>query len=167
MSLFPVDPFLSKTIISASELGCTEQVISISSLLSIENLIFKTKPDSETADSTSDEKPSHALIDFYHPRGDHLTLLNIFESFDKSSDKKNWFTTHPIINKKSMLIAVKTRDQLIGYCKKAGIKSSSECPDPEIVLKAFIKGFSSNISTLNLPNKTYKNLFSNQVILDV
>ena len=175
MSLFPLDPFLSKTILAAGDLQCTEQVLSIVSLLSVENLILKSKGTFsmelvDNYDGTHDsidfahvEPIIPALVDFYHPRGDHLTLLNIYESYDKSTDKRGWFKSQPSINKKSFLMALKTREQLLGFCKKSSIDVSSKSSDPEAILKAFIEGFSSNISVLSLSTKGYKSLSSNQV----
>lgn len=173
MSLFPLDPFLSRTILAAGDLQCAEQVLSIVALLSVENLVFKSKKELsvevdsgdsyEPISSLDTEQNVPALIDFYHPRGDHLTLLNIYESYAKATDKKTWFSSHPSINRKSFVMALRTREQLWGFCKKASITTSSNAADSETILKAFIEGFSSNISVLTLPSKRYKGLSSNQV----
>jgi pre-mRNA-splicing factor ATP-dependent RNA helicase DHX38/PRP16 len=43
MAEFPVDPPLSKMIITANELGCIEEVISIVSMLSVPSIFYKPK----------------------------------------------------------------------------------------------------------------------------
>jgi pre-mRNA-splicing factor ATP-dependent RNA helicase DHX38/PRP16 len=43
MAEFPVDPPLSKMIITANQLGCIEEVISIVSMLSVPSIFYKPK----------------------------------------------------------------------------------------------------------------------------
>lgn len=43
MAEFPVDPPLSKMIITANDLGCLEEVIAIVSMLSVPSIFYKPK----------------------------------------------------------------------------------------------------------------------------
>ena len=51
MAEFPVDPPLSKMIITANELGCIEEVISIVSMLSVPSIFYKPKDRMTEAES--------------------------------------------------------------------------------------------------------------------
>lgn len=70
MAQFPLDPPLSKMLIAADELNCTEEVLTIVSMLSIPAIFYRPKGREEESD-TAREK-------LYVPESDHLTLLNIY-----------------------------------------------------------------------------------------
>ena len=81
MAEFPLDPFLSKTIIAAEKYRCTEQVndaflfyvISIVSMLSVGNAVFY-RPKEKIVHADQARK------NFFRPGGDHLTLLNVWDT---------------------------------------------------------------------------------------
>ena len=73
MAILPLDPRYTKAIISAEELGCTEEVITIVSMLSGDAILV-----------TSASKKDEAIASRKHlisSEGDHITYLKIFRAF--------------------------------------------------------------------------------------
>ena len=78
MAEFPLDPQLSKAILTASRFKCTNEIITITSLLSVPNCFTRPKEAQRAADE--------AKAKFQHPDGDHLTLLNVFHAYKEKSE---------------------------------------------------------------------------------
>lgn len=171
MSLFPIEPRLAKVILAAGDLGCTEEAITIASLLSVENLFaFGKKINQERVLDDEDEHEddhrsfvSKSIRDFYDPMGDHLTLLKFYKAYtDSAPNQHTWLKGRSFVNRKSLAQALKIRSQLLSFCKIAKIQISSCLSDTERVAEAFLCGYSMNIAVL-LPDRTYRTLSSNQV----
>lgn len=70
MAEFPVDPMLSKMLIASEKYKCSEEILTVASMLTVNNSIFyRPKDKAIHADS--------ARANFNKPAGDHLTLLNV------------------------------------------------------------------------------------------
>ena len=90
-SFFPLDPALAVMLISSPEFYCSNEILSIVSLLSVPQ-IFVRPP---TKRSQADQMKAH----FNHAEGDHLTLLNAYHAFKgiqaKEADGgKKWCHEH-------------------------------------------------------------------------
>eukprot|EP00808_Paulinella_micropora_P018763 g35533.t1 len=66
---FPLDPSLAKMLITAEPLGCTAEILTIVSMLSIPSIFFRPSDRAEEADSAREK--------FFVPESDHLTLLHV------------------------------------------------------------------------------------------
>ena len=73
MAEFPVDPFMSKSIIVAEKYKCTDEIVSIMAMLSVGNSIFYRPKDKAV-------HADQAKKNFYRPGGDHLTLLAVWNT---------------------------------------------------------------------------------------
>ena len=73
MADFPLNPVLAKMLISSVELGCSDQVLTVVSMLSVKSVFVWQKKGSMEGDRLKMIK--QRMCD---PSGDHLTLLNIF-----------------------------------------------------------------------------------------
>lgn len=71
MAEFPLDPMLSKTLISSEKYKCIDQIITICSMLSVGNSVFFRPKDKQM-------EADKAKKTFYRLGGDHLTLLNVY-----------------------------------------------------------------------------------------
>ena len=71
MAQFPLDPPLTKMIISADELVCMEEILTIVSMLSVPSIFYRPKGREEESDAARDK----LLV----PESDHLTYLNVYE----------------------------------------------------------------------------------------
>ena len=74
MSEFPLDPMLSKMVItSCTKYNCAKDILSIVSLLSVPNIFHRPREAQVEADSAKKK--------YVHQDGDHLTMLNAFNAF--------------------------------------------------------------------------------------
>uniref|UniRef100_A0A8C2SPE2 DEAH-box helicase 16 n=1 Tax=Coturnix japonica TaxID=93934 RepID=A0A8C2SPE2_COTJA len=71
MAELPVEPMLAKMILASEQYGCTEEVLTVAAMLSVNNAVFYRPKDRVLhADS--------ARLGFHIPGGDHLVLLNVY-----------------------------------------------------------------------------------------
>lgn len=155
MAEFPVDPMLSKTIIASDAFGCTEEVISIVSMLSLQNSVFFRPKDRK-------EAAENARKAFNHHLGDHLSLLNVWNGYADSGYSNQWCHEH-FVQVKSMKRARDIREQLVGLLERVEfeLKSSS---DHEAIIKSFTAGFFTNSARLQRSGDSYRSVKHNQVM---
>jgi HrpA-like RNA helicase len=80
MAEFPLDPQLAKMIIASPQLNCSNEMLSITAMLSVPNAFLRPKE----AQRAADEAKSR----FAHLDGDHLTLLNAYHAYKKNADDR-------------------------------------------------------------------------------
>ncbi|KAL2160298.1 hypothetical protein VTH06DRAFT_1471 [Thermothelomyces fergusii] len=89
-SEFPLDPTLAVMLISSPEFYCSNEILSIASLLSVPQIWVRPN----NARSRADEMKRQ----FAHPDGDHLTLLNAYHAYKGAErageDMKKWCHEH-------------------------------------------------------------------------
>lgn len=103
MSQFPLDPQLSKMLISSVEYRCSNEVLSIVALLSVPQVFMRPKEAGKAADAAKQK--------FAHAEGDHLTLLNAFHAYIGQGRNPNWCWDN-FINIRTMKQAERVRAQL-------------------------------------------------------
>lgn len=69
MADFPMEPPRAQMLIASVELGCSEEILSIVAMLSVQNVFYHPKEKPVQADSKK--------ANFHQPEGDHLTLLTV------------------------------------------------------------------------------------------
>ncbi|KAI8450686.1 pre-mRNA-splicing factor ATP-dependent RNA helicase prp43 [Phakopsora pachyrhizi] len=102
MADFPLDPQLSKMLISSPEFKCSNEILSIAAMLSVPNPFLRPHNQRKEADD--------ARAQFNHPDGDHLTLLNVYHAWRKNL-KDNWCWQN-YISHRAMMQADNVRKQL-------------------------------------------------------
>ncbi|RYP71066.1 hypothetical protein DL770_008164 [Monosporascus sp. CRB-9-2] len=89
-SEFPLDPTLAVMLIHSPEFLCSNEILSITSLLSVPQVFVRPANKRREADDMKNL--------FRHPDGDHLTLLNVFHAFkgvmNRGDDPKKWCHEH-------------------------------------------------------------------------
>lgn len=73
MSEFPLDPPLAKMVLTANQLGCTSEVLTIVSMLSVPTIFHRPAEKIEEADAVREK--------FSVPESDHLTLLHVYQQW--------------------------------------------------------------------------------------
>ncbi|KTF95383.1 hypothetical protein cypCar_00031313 [Cyprinus carpio] len=71
MAELPVDPMLSKMILASEHYKCSEEILTIAAMLSVNNSIFYRPKDKVV-------HADNARMNFVVPGGDHIVLLNVY-----------------------------------------------------------------------------------------
>ncbi|KXX75249.1 Pre-mRNA-splicing factor ATP-dependent RNA helicase prp22 [Madurella mycetomatis] len=101
---FPLESSLAKVLIVAAELGCSDEILSIVAMLNLPNVFYRPKEKQVQADQKKAK--------FHDPHGDHLTLLNVYNSWKQSGYSSSWCFEHFILAR-SMRQAKDVREQLV------------------------------------------------------
>ena len=76
MAEFPLDPQLAKMLIASTDLNCSNEVLSITAMLSVPHCFVRPNEAKQQADEAKSR--------FAHIDGDHHTLLNVYHAFKQS-----------------------------------------------------------------------------------
>ncbi|XP_064405869.1 pre-mRNA-splicing factor ATP-dependent RNA helicase DHX16-like [Halichondria panicea] len=132
MAEFPVGPMLSKMLLAAENYSCTEEILTITAMLSVNNSIFYRPKDRIVY-------ADNARANFFRPGGDHLTLLNVYTEWVETDFSMQWCFDN-FIQYRSMKRARDVRDQLEGLMERVEVDITSN-PDTVAIRKAITAGF--------------------------
>lgn len=76
MAEFPLDPQLAKMVVASCDFNCSNEILSITSMLSVPQIFVRPGELKKAADE--------AKMSFGHIDGDHLTMLNVYHAFKQS-----------------------------------------------------------------------------------
>lgn len=114
MAELAVEPMMAKVLLSAPDFGCLSEVLSIAAMTTLQGAIWFQHEGEKKAMESSRWK-------FAVEEGDHLTLLNVYQTFvTKGKKDAAWCRTNHL-NYKSMSKAVSVRNQLRRYLERFGI----------------------------------------------
>jgi pre-mRNA-splicing factor ATP-dependent RNA helicase DHX38/PRP16 len=91
MSRFPLDPPLAKMLVYARVLGCTEEIVTIVSMLSVPNVFLRPAGREEDADRAREK--------FFHPESDHVTLYNVYHQWAAHHADSAWADDHFLVQR--------------------------------------------------------------------
>ena len=107
MADFPISPFLSRCLISsAHDFKCSEQVLSIVSLLSVEDFFVTTRSEKKR------EQTDKARLKFIDSSGDHITYWNIYHQWELDNYSKD-FCIRNFFHYRALSAARNVRKQLL------------------------------------------------------
>eukprot|EP00731_Ephydatia_muelleri_P026528 Em0018g628a len=133
MAEFPVDPMMSKMLIASETYSCSEEILTITAMLSINNAIFYRPKDRLVF-------ADNARANFFRPGGDHLTLLNVYNEWVQTDYSTQWCFDN-FIQHRSMKRARDIRDQLEGLMERVEIDVKSNILDSVAIRKAVTAGY--------------------------
>jgi ATP-dependent RNA helicase DHX8/PRP22 len=148
MADFPMEPSLAKVLIAAVDLGCSDEILSIVAMLSMPTVFYRPK-DKQTQ---ADQKKAK----FHDPHGDHLTLLNVYNSWKQNKYANPWCFEN-FIQARSMRRAKDVRDQLVKIMERYKHPIVSCGRSTEKVRQALCCGYFRN-SARKDPQEGYKTL---------
>lgn len=139
MAEFPVDPMMSKAILASEKYKCSNEVITICAMLSVNSSIFyKPKDKAFQADT--------AKKSFYLPGGDHLMLLKVYNEWSLAGYSPQWCIEN-FIQYRSMIRARDVREQLEGLLERVEIELTSDPGNGSNIRKAFTAGYFYHVAT--------------------
>ncbi|KAI0813970.1 P-loop containing nucleoside triphosphate hydrolase protein [Xylaria sp. FL0064] len=148
MADFPMDPSLSKVLISSVDLGCSEEIMTIVAMVSMPTIFYRPKEKQTQADQKKAK--------FHDPHGDHLTFLNVYNGWKQSGYSSPWCFEN-FIQFRSMKRAKDVRDQLLKIMQRYRHPVISCGRDTQKVRRALCSGFFRNAARKD-PQEGYKTL---------
>ncbi|ONM28500.1 putative pre-mRNA-splicing factor ATP-dependent RNA helicase DEAH9 [Zea mays] len=139
----PLDPMISKMILSANDFGCSDEILTIASFLSVQSVWVSVRGVKKEFDE--------AKLRFAAAEGDHVTFLNIYKGFHQSGKSSQWCYKN-FLNYQALKKVVDIRGQLLRIVKSFGIQLKSCDRDMQAVRKAIIAGSFTNACHLELTN---------------
>ncbi|KAF3692264.1 putative pre-mRNA-splicing factor ATP-dependent RNA helicase DHX16 [Channa argus] len=133
MAELPVDPMLSKMILASEQYKCSEEVLTIAAMLSVNNSIFYRPKDKVV-------HADNARMNFVVPGGDHLVLLNVYTQWVDSGYSTQWCYEN-FIQFRSMRRARDVREQLEGLMDRIEVEVVSSQGDSVPIRKAVTAGY--------------------------
>ncbi|KAL2323731.1 hypothetical protein Fmac_028110 [Flemingia macrophylla] len=142
MSEFPLDPQMSKMLVVSPEFNCSNEILSISAMLSgtlgsshqqlsslgsmppvgmhhrilIPNWFVRPREAQKAADE--------AKARFGHIDGDHLTLLNVYHAYKQNNEDPSWCYDN-FVNHRALKSADNVRQQLVRIMARFNLKLCS------------------------------------------
>merc|ERR1719453_92328 len=116
MSQFPLDPPLSKMLIVAEQLGCSSEVMTVVSMLSVPSIFFRPKDRAEESDNAREK--------FFAPESDRLTMLNVYQQWAANGYSAKWCTEH-FVHQKSLKKVREVRGQMEEIMQQQRLKINS------------------------------------------
>ncbi|KAK3394568.1 P-loop containing nucleoside triphosphate hydrolase protein [Podospora didyma] len=132
MNAFPMDPSLAKLLITSEEYGCSEEMVTIVSMLSVPNVFYRPKERQEESDAAREK--------FFVPESDHLTYLHVYSQWKANGYNDRWCTQH-FLHSKSLRRAKEVRDQLLDIMKMQQMQMISSGTDWDIIRKCICSGY--------------------------
>ena len=132
MIAFPMDPSLAKLLITSEDYGCSEEMLTIVSMLSVPNVFYRPKERQEESDASREK--------FFVPESDHLTYLHVYSQWKTNGYSDMWCTRH-FLHPKSLRRAKETREQLADIMKVQKMAMVSCGTDWDVIRKCICSGY--------------------------
>merc|ERR1711939_150403 len=148
MADFPMEPSLSKALIASVDMGCSEEMLTIVAMLSVQTVFYRPKEKQQQADQKKAK--------FHDPHGDHLTLLNVYNAWKQSRYSDPWCFEN-FIQKRQIARGRDVRQQLVSIMERYKHQIVSCGRNTVKVRQALCAGFFRN-SARKDPQEGYKTL---------
>ncbi|MCJ1374623.1 DEAH-box ATP-dependent RNA helicase prp22 [Loxospora ochrophaea] len=148
MADFPMEPALAKVLIASVDMGCSDEILSIVAMLSVQTVFYRPKEKQQQADQKKAK--------FHDAHGDHLTLLNVYNGWKQSKFSNPWCFEN-FIQARSMRRAQDVRQQLVSIMDRYRHQVVSCGRNTMKVRQALCSGFFRN-SARKDPQEGYKTL---------
>ena len=148
MAEFPLEPNLSKMLILSVDLGCSDEILTITSMLSVENPFYRPKEKQAQADMRKAK--------FNQAEGDHITLLTVYKGWEAAKFSNPWCFEN-FIQARSMRRAQDVRKQLVTIMDRYKLDLISAGKNYKLICKAITAGFFMHCAKKD-PQEGYRTL---------
>ncbi|KIW33292.1 pre-mRNA-splicing factor ATP-dependent RNA helicase PRP43 [Cladophialophora immunda] len=162
-SEFPLDPALAVMLISSPEFYCSNEILSLTALLSVPQIFVRPASARKRADEMKNL--------FAHPDGDHLTMLNVYHAFkgpEAQGNPRQWCHDH-FLSLRALQSADNVRLQLKRIMEREELElMSTPFEDKkyyENIRRALVSGFFMQVAKKEANGKTYTTVKDNQTVL--
>ncbi|KAH8602585.1 putative Pre-mRNA-splicing factor ATP-dependent RNA helicase prp16 [Bisporella sp. PMI_857] len=132
MVAFPMEPSLGKLLIMSEEYGCSEEMMTIVSMLSVPNVFYRPKERQEESDAAREK--------FFVPESDHLTFLHVYTQWKSNGYSDAWCTRH-FLHPKALRKAKEVREQILDIMQTRKMDIISCGTDWDVIRKCICSGY--------------------------
>ncbi|KAK4483666.1 hypothetical protein RD792_010867 [Penstemon davidsonii] len=156
MAEFPLDPPLSKMLLASVDLDCSDEILTIISMIQTGNIFYRPREKQAQADQKRAK--------FFQPEGDHLTLLAVYEAWKAKNFSGPWCFEN-FVQSRSLRRAQDVRKQLLSLSimDKYKLDVVSAGKDFTKIRKAIAAGFFFHAARKD-PQEGYRTLVENQPV---
>lgn len=154
MAEFPLEPQLSKLLLAAVDLRCSDEALTVVAMLSVEQIFHRPKERQAQADARRAE--------FFQPEGDHLTLLTVYQSWKRADSSASWCRDH-FVQARNLRKAEDVRMQLLTIMNRYRLPVESAGKDWDRVRRAICAGYFAHAARKD-PQEGYKTLVEGQPV---
>uniref|UniRef100_A0A8C1U5M8 RNA helicase n=1 Tax=Cyprinus carpio TaxID=7962 RepID=A0A8C1U5M8_CYPCA len=158
MAEFPLDPQLAKMVIASCDFNCSNEILSITAMLSVPQCFVRPTEAKKAADESK--------MRFAHIDGDHLTLLNVYHAFKQNHESVQWCYDN-FVNYRSLMSADNVRQQLSRIMDRFNLpRRSTEFTSRDYYInirRALVTGFFMQVAHLERTGH-YLTVKDNQVV---
>jgi len=129
---FPLDPSLAKMLLVSAEMGCSDEVLTIVSMLSVPSIFSRPRGREEESDAAREK--------FQEPESDHLSYLHVYQQWKANNYSSTWCKEH-FIHIKAMKKVREVRAQLKDIMKFLKLKIVSCSFDHDVVRKTICSAY--------------------------
>lgn len=154
MAEFPLDPPMSKVLLASVDFGCSDEMITIMSMLQVQNVFYRPRD----KQAQSDQRRAR----FYQPEGDHLTLLAVYIAWKEVKFANPWCYEN-FVQVRALKTASDTRKQLIGIMDRYRLDLVSAGRNFTRIQKAITSGYFFHAARKD-PQEGYKSVVEQQPV---
>ncbi|KAM7188042.1 P-loop containing nucleoside triphosphate hydrolase protein [Rhypophila sp. PSN 637] len=123
MAELALEPMMAKTLLSAPSFGCLNEMLTIAAMTSLSGGVW-------IQHGGEKKRAESARKKFAAEEGDHLTLLNVYQTFVTKGRRDSRFCHDNLINFKALTRAVSIRAQLRRALERFGLIADDSGVDP-------------------------------------
>jgi len=154
MAEFPMEPQLSKMLLTAVDLRCSEEIMTVVAMLSVQNVFYRPKD----KQAMSDQKKAR----FHQPEGDHCTLLEVYKTWAHNRFSNPWCYEN-FIQARALRRSQDVRKQLITLMDRYKFEIVTCGNDYNRIRKCITAGYFGNACRRD-PQEGYRTLVDHQQV---
>eukprot|EP01053_Blabericola_migrator_P001775 Blabericola_migrator_1__1774@NODE_147_length_12949_cov_102_817264_g128_i0_p2_GENE_NODE_147_length_12949_cov_102_817264_g128_i0NODE_147_length_12949_cov_102_817264_g128_i0_p2_ORF_typecomplete_len998_score194_77HA2/PF04408_23/4_8e03HA2/PF04408_23/1_5e33Flavi_DEAD/PF07652_14/2_8e27OB_NTP_bind/PF07717_16/5_2e27DEAD/PF00270_29/9e14AAA_22/PF13401_6/4_1e12Helicase_C/PF00271_31/6_7e11AAA_19/PF13245_6/2_6e03AAA_19/PF13245_6/4_9e09ResIII/PF04851_15/1_1e05SRP54/PF00448_22/6_9e02SRP54/PF00448_22/0_0022Herpe len=154
MAEFPMEPQLGKMLLVAVDFGCSDEIITITAMLQVENVFYRPRDRQAHADQKKNK--------FHRAEGDHITYLEVYKAWQRNNFSNPWCYEN-FVQARSLRRAQEVRKQLIGILDRYQYPVNSVGKDTIKIRKSICAGYFRHAARKD-PHEGYKTLVDSQQV---
>ncbi|KEI38626.1 uncharacterized protein L969DRAFT_473643 [Mixia osmundae IAM 14324] len=132
LSNFPMEPSLSKMLVTSVHYKCSSEMLTIVSMLSVPSVFYRPKEQLEESDAAREK--------FFVPESDHLTLLHCYTQWKNNGFRDEWASKH-FLHAKLLRKAREVREQLEDIMRTERLEIIACGTDWDVIRKSICAGY--------------------------
>ncbi|SCO71671.1 pre-mRNA-splicing factor ATP-dependent RNA helicase PRP22, putative [Plasmodium vivax] len=159
MSNFPMEPNLSKILLTSINFNCADDVVTIVSMLSVQNIFYRPQNKALLADKKKNK--------FLMPQGDLITYLNIYNRW-RENNYSNYWCHENFIHSRALKRSQDVRKQILSIFERYNYevqknRSRSDSAKYVSICKSICSGYFNHVCKRDA-QQGYTTLLTNQQV---